>query len=152
MFFNLFGDDGDKIYEYIYDKYPNPYILQQRALFLNKLERYGEAFHYIDMAHNFLPNNLSIKNSQAIITFCANKGRHTDLALLKMKEAMHTLEKCYRNDQCKNYHALKYAEFALILHNNYKISDYLNQAKKFISDIDLPLKSAKNIKRALNDI
>lgn len=77
LFTELFKDDGIEIYDFLYDKYKNPYTntIQKKALFLGKLGRDGEAFACINKARGKLPNNFSIKNSEAILLFEANKGK-----------------------------------------------------------------------------
>ena len=95
LFYSLFKSEGDEIYEYLYNIQNSPYLYQQRALFLGKLGKYNEAYHYMDMAYNALPNNFSIKNSRAVITFEANRGKTSDFAISKMKKSMETLEICY---------------------------------------------------------
>lgn len=135
IFADLFDEEGMNIYNFLYDKYNNPYILQQMALFLGKLNKYEEAFSYINKARGELPNNFSVKNSEAILLFEANKRKKTDLALSKMDEAMSILEDCYTNDKRKVYHAQKYADFALILHKEFKVSKYIEKSISWIKEI-----------------
>lgn len=135
VFTDLFGEGGEEIYDYLYEHYSSPYTLQQKALYLGKLGKYEEAFSFINQALGYLPNNFSMKNSEAILLFEANKMKKTDLAIAKMMEAMGMLENCYNSDKRKVYHAQKYAEFSLLLSSEYNQNDYLPKAKKWIDEI-----------------
>ena len=48
---------------------------------------------------------------------------------------MSILEKCYKSDKRKIFHATDYANFAIFLAQNRGISDYLDTAKAWINDI-----------------
>ena len=152
LFANLFQEDGNKIYDFLYDKYKSPYTLQQRALFLGKLHKFAEAFSYIDKAHGELPNNFSIKNSKAILLFEANKEIGTGLAISQMDEAMRILEECYINDKRKVYHAQKYAEFSIFFYKEYKIDSYITKANKWISEIKSSTQKTLYLKKNLKFI
>ncbi len=154
LFADLFGSDGESIYNFLYDRYQNPYTLQQFALFLGKIGKDEEAFSYINKARGELPGNFSIKNSEAILLFEANKKKKTDLALSKMTDAMSILEDCYKNDKRKVHHAQKYAEFALTFYNEYQNTSYISKAKTWINEIiskkDSLSRRTKHLKRELD--
>lgn len=135
LFANLFGENGNDIYNFLYEKFKNPYTLQQWALFLGRIGKHEEAFAYINRARGELPNNFSIKNSEAILQFEANKRKKTDLAISKMSDAMIILENCYKNDKRKVYHAQKYAEFALFFYREYQKDTYIAKAKTWLAEI-----------------
>lgn len=135
LFAELFKDSGEKIYDFLYDRYKNTYTLQQKALFLGRIGKFENAFSCINKARGELPNNFSIKNSEAILLFEANRKKSSDLAISKMDEAMKILENCYNNDKRKVYHAQKYAEFALIFYNEFLNNKYIFKANQWLSEI-----------------
>ena len=102
--------------------------------------------------------NYSIKNSRAIILFEANKyvdRQNRDKGIKNLREAMSILENCHKNDDRKVYHSQKYAEFAIELNERFKIKDYLNQALKWLKEIELKVgasKRTKNLIRKLENI
>lgn len=128
-------DDAMEIYNYLYEKEHNPYILQQKALCQSLFGYHANAFSNIDKALNLWPNNFSFKNSQAIILFESNHSNHCDDSIEYMKQAMTILDQCYNNDKRKLYHAQKYAEFSLILSNDYKVDDYLKTAINWLNEM-----------------
>lgn len=141
LFYSLFLDKAEDIYNYLYQFDKNPYTLQQLALYLSKLGKYEEAFTKIDKALQVQPNNFSMKNSKAIILFEANKGKNTPLAREQLVLALKNLEQCYSSDKRKVYHAQKYSEFVLYLEEDYgnsteiNIAHFLTQASDWIDEI-----------------
>ena len=135
FFYDLFGKEGMSIYNVIYDNdQRNYYTLQQMALYMGTIRKFREAHEYIDKAKEMSPNNYSIKN---------------------LREAMSILENCHKNDDRKVYHSQKYAEFAIELNDRFKIKDYLNQALKWLKEIELKVgasKRTKNLIRKLENI
>lgn len=153
LFYNLFGNRANEIYNYLYEYDNNPYTLQQWALCRLKLGEYHQAFIDIDKALGQRPYNFSMKNSRAIILFEANKNQGTPLAVEKMKEAMDILRLCYNNDKRKSYHAQKYAEFAIVLADQHSVREYLDEAMKWIIEImerrDSNTRKTKNLRYEL---
>lgn len=135
LFYKLFKDNALDLYENIYRFEPNASTLQQRAMYKFHLTDYSGAYTDIEEAINKSPNNFSIKNTLATILFNVNKNIDTDLAVDRLKEAMSILEKCYKSDKRKIFHATDYANFAIFLAQNRGISDYLDTAKAWINDI-----------------
>lgn len=135
MFYTLFAKKANSIYQYLYEYDHNVFTLQQWALCRSKLKQFKEAFADIDKAMGQLPNNFSIQNSRAIILFEANRNETSELAKEKLYEAMDILEKCYKNDKRRVYHAQKYAEFALHLYHQLHEDKYISQARRWIDEI-----------------
>ena len=98
LYYTLFGEDANKIYSELYEYDQNPYTLQQWALCRAYLKQFKEAFADIDKALRQKPNNLSIKNTSAIILFEANRTEKNLTGQQKRNEAMQILEQCYYND------------------------------------------------------
>ena len=48
---------------------------------------------------------------------------------------MEILEECYKSDKRKVYHAQKYAEFAIYIHDRYSNNRYIQQAYNWISEL-----------------
>jgi len=128
-------EEAISLYKYLYDRDSNPYSLQQMALCQGLFGYYSEAFNNIDLAMSMRPNNFSFKNSQAILLFESNHKSHTHKSLDFMQQAMGILEQCYSNDKRKLYHAQKFAQFALILSDEYKVNDYLEPALKWLLEM-----------------
>lgn len=128
LFFDVFADKGDEVYDEVYKNDPSAYTLQQWALYKAKTKRFPEAFSDIDQALHMQPNNFSIKNARAIILFEANKNKRTDEARKSLEEAMTILADCYQSDKRKVYHAQKYAEFAIIFWVEYANNQFIEQA------------------------
>lgn len=156
IYYKLFGEHANQIYEYLYSYDHNPYTLQQWALCRSHLGEYKKAFADIDKALVQLPNNFSMQNSRAIILFEANKNDRSELGIEKKYEAMDILEKCYTNDKKKIYHAQKYAEFALHLYNENNEKKYISQAKQWLNELinagDSVSKKTKRYFSELNQI
>ena len=49
-----------------------------------------------------------------------------------MKQALSILESCYENDKRKLYHAQKYAEFSIVMAEEFGIYDYLEKANDWL--------------------
>lgn len=135
LIYDLFGKQGDPIYEMVYAYDSSAYTLQQWALYRSKNGRFTEAFVDIDKAINMQPNNFSIKNARAIILFEANREKNSEEAQKSLYEAMEILEACYKSDKRKVYHAQKYAEFALYMFDRYTDNKYLQQAYRWIKEL-----------------
>lgn len=156
VYYRLFGNRANQIYEYLYNYDHNPYTLQQWALCKSHLGQYKEAFADIDKALLQVPNNFSMQNSRAIILFEANRHDKSALGIEKMCEAMDILEKCYKNDKRKVYHAQRYAEFALHLFYEIGEKKYISQARQWINEVikngDSVSKATKRYQSSLNRI
>jgi len=135
-FFNsVFGTAANDLYERIYRSDPNPYALQQWALYKSYNGDLPDAYATIDEAINLAPNNFSIKNSRAIILFESNKNFDSKNAEENRIEAMEILRQCYQSDKRKVYHAQKYADFAIFLAEKYDDYTYIDEAKEWLNDI-----------------
>lgn len=135
FFYNLFGKNARSVYDLIYRFDDSGYTLQQMALYESRCRNYPEAFRLIEKAGMMLPNNFSIQNAKAIITFEANKLSNTDIASKQRDQAMQILTKCYESDKRKTYHAQKFAEFAIFISDNYQDDQYIETAKKWILEV-----------------
>lgn len=133
LFHRLFScEEATNLYEYLYKKDDNPYTLQQMALCQGLFGDYENAFKNIDRALALKPNNFSFKNSQAIILFEANHCNRAPNSVSYMKQALSILESCYENDKRKLYHAQKYAEFSIVMAEEFGIYDYLEKANDWL--------------------
>lgn len=135
LFLQLYGKDADNVYQTIFANDPSAYTLQQWALYKAKTKRYEEAFSDINKALCMLPNNFSIKNSMAIILFEANKEKDYELAKPYLFESMRILEDCYTSDKRKEYHIMKYKDFAIFLKSKYDDNTYIDSAYHWINDL-----------------
>jgi tetratricopeptide (TPR) repeat protein len=136
LFHQLFSyDEAVSIYKAMYEMDKNPYILQQLALCRGLFGDYANAFADIDKAVNSKPYNFSFKNSQAILLFESNHHSYADGSVSYMVQAMSMLEECYNNDKRKLYHAQKYAEFAIIMFENYGNDNYLSKAQVWLLEM-----------------
>lgn len=136
LFHSLFSyEEAMEIYSYLYGVDKNPYTLQQKALCRGLFGDYTKAFIDIDKALTSKPNNFSFRNSQAILLFECNHNNFVDGSIDYMKQAMDILEQCYFNDKRKIYHAQKFADFAIIMHNEYNCNDYLQKAHDWLVEM-----------------
>ena len=135
LYYTLFGEDANKIYSELYEYDQNPYTLQQWALCRAYLKQFKEAFADIDKALRQKPNNLSIKNTSAIILFEANRTEKNLTGQQKRNEAMQILEQCYYNDQRKSYHANRFAEFAIDIFDMDGDFQYIKKARQWLDEI-----------------
>ena len=135
LFYQLFGNNADEVYQIVYFNDPSAYTLQQWALYKAKCHRYEEAFIDINKAINLLPNNFSIKNSRAIILFEANKDKNYSEAEPYLEEAMDILSDCYHCDKRKEYHLSKYQEFAIYLKTQYDNGSYIHSAIEWAQEL-----------------
>lgn len=111
--------EGAELYDQIYEKTSNSFVLQQRALFSSARGEYQEAFRDIEMARGEYRRgpNWSIENSYNVILFNANFSivKESPDALVICLRALSGLEACFRQDKRKGRHALSYAGLALKL-------------------------------------
>lgn len=134
LFFDIFSDDGDSVYEKIYRDSSTIDVFQQWALYKVKTRRFFEALAVIDKAIYKYPHNFALKNTRAMILFEGNKDKGTPEAKGYLEEAMTILEVCYQNDKRKVYHAQKYAEFALLFEERYD-NTYIEQAFLWLNNL-----------------
>lgn len=135
LFFEIFSDKGDEVYQEVFNNDPSAYTLQQWALYKAKTKRFPEAFSDIDKAIHLQPNNFSVRNARAIILFEANRDKTTIEAKNALMEAMTILAECYKSDKRKVYHAQKYAEFALVFLEKYYDNKYIEQAYFWVEEL-----------------
>lgn len=131
-------EDGEKFYKeaFLYDG-KNPFVLQQGALYLSDKRQYGKAFDWIDRAIMMTDNrHFSIRNSHAIILFDANYEVNTADAVGLLDKSMDILQKCFKDDQRRLFHALTYAKQAIRYYKRLPKSDrsmeYLKQARDWL--------------------
>lgn len=131
--------DGCEFYEaaFAYD-YDNPYVLQQQALYLSGKKQYNLAFNIIDRAKTLTNDTqFSIRNTHAIILFEANIQNPGQKSIDQLDESMRILEKCYRDDKRKTYHAIVFAEQALRYFQKLQSGtskSYLQTAQKWLAE------------------
>ena len=107
--------EGVELYDKLYLRDDSPYLLQQKALFLDRHDLHDDAFLAIDKAVTLTGKKIpSIRNSHAIILFRANIGKPFAFgAQAMLQSSMDTLEHCYLDDERKPYHICAYGEQAL---------------------------------------
>jgi hypothetical protein len=105
--------EGLEFYETAYEyDFKNPYVLQQGALYLSQKKKYTEAFFWIDKAITQTKDRyFSIRNSHAIILFEANinSKEESDQIRSQLDKSMSILERCYKDDQKRVFHVIRYA-------------------------------------------
>ncbi|WP_291091010.1 tetratricopeptide repeat protein, partial [Empedobacter sp. UBA7494] len=133
--------EGMEFYEKVYDMdFNNPYVLQQGALYLAYKKKYTTAFEWIDKAITQTNNKyFSIRNSHAIILFDANinSSEETSSIRVQLDNSMDILEKCFKDDKRKVFHAIRYAEQAKEYINRFyddKAFTYIETAKKWLKE------------------
>lgn len=158
LFHKIFGPNAEDLYDTIYSFDQSPYTLQQKALYLSHNHKFNEAFSLIDKASQDMPNNFSIMNAKAIITFEANKNSREPEAKSQLDKAMAILSDCYRSDKRKVYHAQKYAQYALFISQEYNDAKYLNTALEWLETVAVDCSVRNNttrliekVKREIND-
>lgn len=121
--------EGADLYDQIYEKTNNLFVLQQKGLFLSSKGIYDEAFHSIEKARGLYRGkpNWSIENSYNVILFHSNiyKASAHDEAFEICSRALKGIAACFRHDTRKGRHALAYAGLALRL------------SKEIVSDMNL---------------
>ena len=132
-------EDGEKIYDIIYQKHQSPFNLQQKALYLSRRKDHQRAFEVIDEAiARGGSRNWSIKNSYAIIKFRANIDRKDTADVRKaLDESMDALEQCHSADVRKAFHAMSYADHSLRYWKKYRDStavSYLEKAQEWLKE------------------
>lgn len=133
-------EEGYDFYNKVYDLDHSPYVRQQGALYLAKMNRYREAFAWIDEAILRTNNKVfSIKNSNAIILFKANIDKDSSDGTVRetLDQSMRILSDCYNSDQRKLYHSLVFSDQSLKYYEKYPDStarDYLETAKKWLTE------------------
>ena len=135
LFFVLFGDKADKLYEYLYAYSRNPFVLQQWALYHRRVGRLKDAFIEIDKVLSMLPRNPSIQNSHAMIMFESSRHDEDIGATDRMIKAMTMMEKLHSEDIRKNYTTTKYAEYSIIFADEKKDCRYVAQAIAWIDEL-----------------
>ncbi len=136
LFFIIFGDTADDLYDELYRYSNNIFVIQQKALYHRRCKKYKQAFEEISKTLMALPKNPSVKNSYAMILFEMNNEEKSQDSLEKMRKAMSIFEELHENDERKLYHTEKYSQYAIILAESYNIKDYLDNAISWIDSLD----------------
>ncbi|MEM5733279.1 SIR2 family protein [Shewanella algae] len=149
--------DGEVIYDIIYKKYPSPFNLQQKALYMSRRDDHQRAFEVIDEAiAKSGSRNWSIKNSHAIIKFRANISRVDSGDVRKaLNESMSSLEQCHSADVRKAFHAMTYADHALRYWKKYRDKtavEYLETAKNWLQEESDSDNKIGNVMRLLRQV
>jgi len=148
LFYNLFDDNADELYDFLDQYKGNPYIFHQWALYNAELKQYKKAFILIDKALRIMPKNFSMQNSKATMMFNSNKDGGTEYAIQTMKDAMGILESCFRSDRRQNYHVETYVRFSMEFADRGH-PEYLNQASEWIDKV--PIHGKNKLKERLEE-
>lgn len=107
-------------------------LKQQGALYLASKKNYELAFTWIDEASSMTSKqNPTVRNTYSIILFDANYDKPTTQNIINtLDESMGILEKCYRDDSRKIYHAKVFAEQALKYSRKFPT---LSNARKYLA-------------------
>ena len=144
--------EGMEFYEKLYSRDASPYLKQQGALYLAHKKRFNEAFRWIDEAVMLSRNKVpSIRNSHAIILFRANINMPADDTVRRtLKQSMDILAECYTYDKRKTYHALTFADQALmyseVFHDDVA-RQYLETAMRWLIEEEKRVPWHRNVKR-----
>ena len=133
-------EDGLKFYENCFSRDTSHSFKQQGAVYLLRKKQYSLAFKWIDEAMSIAGNKgASVRNTYAVILFNANYDKPTSAAevVASLDESMQILQKCYKDDLRRVYHAkvfadqsIKYAE--KFPHSTLSI-EYLDQATVWLN-------------------
>ena len=150
--------DGEAYYKeaFLYDG-KNPFVLQQGALYMSDQHQYSKAFDWIDRAILMTDNkHFSIRNSHAIILFDANYEIETDAAIIELDKSMDILQKCFRDDKRRLFHAITYAKQAIRyykrLPKSERAMEYLEQAREWLSSEQKDKSWSYEVKSLLNRV
>ncbi|MDD3150933.1 MAG: hypothetical protein PHV68_08870, partial [Candidatus Gastranaerophilales bacterium] len=150
--------EGYKFYETAYGIDHSAYLKQQGALYLAKMQRYHEAFIWIDEALLQTKHKVfSICNSHAIILFKANIDKEISNPIVKetLDHSMRILSECYDTDQRKLYHALVFGDQALKYYEKFRDEQaqcYLQTALKWLFEEEKKGFRKQDIQRLLKTI
>lgn len=136
LFYIIFGDTADDLYDELYKYSNNIFVIQQKALYHRRCKKYKLAFEEISKTLMALPKNPSVKNSYAMILFEMNDEEKGPNSLDMMRKAMTIFEELHENDERKLYHTEKYSQYAIKLAETYSIKDYLDNAISWIDSLD----------------
>lgn len=151
-------EEGYKFYETAYYIDRSAYLRQQGALYLTKMQRYREAFIWIDEALIQTKHKVfSIRNSHAVILFKANIDKDASGAIVRetLDSSMKILSDCYDADQRKLYHALVFADQAIKYHDKFRDMRsvaYLQTSEKWLSEEEKKGFRRQAIQRLLRSI
>lgn len=143
LFLRAFSDTDEAvhIYDAIYVKSPDPYVLQQKGLLLAGRKRYPEAFQVMDRAVATAPKtNWTIRSSYAQILFRANINlAGTDSAVRALLDrAMSSIAECHEKDRRRAMHALNYGRLAIEYSSVFTDTlalEYLSQAEEWLAAV-----------------
>jgi len=133
LFYILFENDADDLYEYLFSSSSNHFVLQQWALYHRKTGNLKRAFTEIETVLKRYPNNPSIKSSHAMIMFESAMNDEGDEAIARMKKAMNVLEELHSTDLRKEYNTERYANYALVFANTKNDYSYIDRAIEWIN-------------------
>lgn len=150
-------EDGVKVYDKIYQKHSSPFNLQQKALYLSRMNEHEKAFEVIDDAiAKGGSRNWSIKNSYAIIKFRANIERDRSMSVIKaLNESMDALEQCHSADIRKAFHAMTYADHAMRYWKKYRdetATSYLKKASHWLMEESETDNKISNVVKLLKQV
>jgi len=133
--------DGVRIYDDIHGRDPSHYLLQQKALYLARMQKFELAFPAIEAALATAPRrNWTIRGSHARILFEANFGlvATSEEARQHVDRAMGILEECYAQDRRRAIHALSFGRLALMYANRMtdeRAARYLAAARDWLTEV-----------------
>jgi len=133
--------DGLRFYEHAFQRDVTHSFKQQCAIFLSRKKQYPLAFKWIDEALSLAGKRAaSVRNTYAVILFNANYDKPVSApgVISSLDESMGTLQKCYKDDLRKAYHAKVYSDQAVRyfdkLRNSEKSIEYLDQAAAWLEN------------------
>ncbi|SDF98762.1 SIR2-like domain-containing protein [Limimonas halophila] len=149
------ADEGEEFYRFLSEKYDNPFIYQQAALFLAEKRAFRRAFRWIDEAIRRTGGRVrSIRHSHAIILFKANIGADEEEENVRetLDKSMEIIRDCYFYDKRKTYHVVTFAEQALQYFERYgdeKSKEYLRTGKEWLEEESRKKPWHRNVKRLM---
>jgi hypothetical protein len=108
-FYEIFSDQADDLYNFIYEKYAfkeESYVLQQWALYCRACRKFDQAFRLIEKARQLNKHNFSIENAYAMIQFESNsevKDKDVKEVMPILRDSMEILDSCYKKDLTKRH-------------------------------------------------
>lgn len=112
-------NEGVEFYDGLLERYDDPHIAQQKALYLVDFSLYQDAFRVIDNARSVLQRkrwtNFTIENTFYKVLFLMNLdlGELSQVRINECLEALQGIQRCFESDTKKAQHAMLYSECVL---------------------------------------
>lgn len=150
-------EEGLAFYENCRERDNSASFLQQGAIYLSRKKQFPLSFKWIDDAMiRAGRKSASVRNTYAVVLFNANYDKNNPNVINTLDESMSILQKCYKDDLRKVYHAKVFADQAVKYASKFQKSpasiDYIDQASVWLKAELQQREGDRSINQLLRDL